>query len=277
MTSKPQASAPSPEQQKSSQEITLPEPVSRRGITEFQWRTLCNNLFPGAEPQSVIMVWDYCKARGLDPLKKPCHIVPMQVTVKTRGNNGQLIEKKEWRDVVMPGIYEYRTTAARTGLYAGMDPANFGPECEFKGVKVPEFCDVTVYRIVGGVRCPFTHRAYFAETCATKSDGNLNSMWTKRPRGQLEKCAEAGALRKAFPEDLGGEHTVEEMEGRTIDVDAEGNVLGVTQQKASVQMPGRKSETSHEPTVAQPQAGEVQGSEGGQGGSTGGQGDAGEN
>ena len=43
-------------------------------------------------------------------------------------------------------------------------------------------------------------------------------MWTKRKRGQLSKCAEAGALRKAFPEEVGNEYTVEEMEGKIINV-----------------------------------------------------------
>ena len=37
-------------------------------------------------------------------------------------------------------------------------------------------------------------------------------MWTKRPRGQLAKCAEAGALRKAFPDELGGVMTAEKMQ-----------------------------------------------------------------
>ena len=40
-------------------------------------------------------------------------------------------------------------------------------------------------------------------------------MWRKRPRGQLEKCAEAQALRKAFPERAGGP-TAEEMAGKVI-------------------------------------------------------------
>src|SRR3989304_9448197 len=96
--------------------MTLPERGARRGVTEAQWRTLCHSLYPGADPQSVLMVIDYCAARKLDPLKKPCHIVPMEVKDAT---TGQYV----WRDVVMPGIYEDRTTAPRPGEYPGQSEA----------------------------------------------------------------------------------------------------------------------------------------------------------
>jgi hypothetical protein len=53
------------------------------------------------------------------------------------------------------------------------------------------------------------------ETYARQGASELpNSMWAKRTRGQIEKCAEAGALRKAFPEELGNEYSAEEMEGQ---------------------------------------------------------------
>src|SRR6185369_500402 len=41
-------------------------------------------------------------------------------------------------------------------------------------------------------------------------------MWQERPEGQLEKCAEAAALRRAFPEEIGNELTAEEMTGKSV-------------------------------------------------------------
>lgn len=191
--------------------------LEQNGVTEAQWNTAMTSLFPGANPASVRLYFNYCQSRKLDPMKKPAHIVPMNVKNAATG-------QYEWRDVVMPGIYEYRTTAARTGLYAGQDDVVYGPDVEFTGgvgnkktYTVPEFAKVTVRRIVQGHICEFTGTAYFSETCATKKDGDLNAMWSKRPRGQLAKCAEADALRKAFPDELGGEMTIEEMEGKQID------------------------------------------------------------
>jgi hypothetical protein len=73
-------------------------------------------------------------------------------------------------ETVWPGISELRTTAFRTGHYAGLPAPEFGPAIE---------------------------RTF---------------------KGQLEKCAEAGALRRAFPEEIGNALTAEEMEGQpTLD------------------------------------------------------------
>lgn len=209
-------------------EVNLPAPVSRRGITESQWRTLANNLYPGAKSESVIMVWDYCVARKLDPMKKPCHIVPMKV-----GDS--------WRDVVMPGIYEYRTTANRTGQYLGHSKPVYGPEIEYLGVKAPEYCELTVYRWnpASSQRGEYPVMVYFTEVVATSWDKEtkgpkVNARWTKAPRQMLTKCAEAAGLREAFPDELGGEQTAEEMEGHvqepidiTPRVDPRGDVSNV--------------------------------------------------
>lgn len=198
----------------------LPEAVARRGIDEPQWRTLMNSLFPGASASSVLMVVDYCKARRLDPMKKPCHIVPMKV------KQG---DEYVWRDVVLPGIYEYRTTAMRTGLYRGHTAPAYGPVAEFAGVSAPEWCSMTFKRAASnGDLIEFPVTVYFREVCNTKDEwvdkkrtGRViaNDRWSKAPIQMLTKVCEAAGLREAFPDEFGGETTAEEMEGRdTIDV-----------------------------------------------------------
>ena len=174
------------------------------------------SLYPGAKPDSIRMVMGYCAARNLDPLRKPVHIVPMWV--KEPGS-----DKGAMQDVVMPGIALYRIEAARTGEYAGKSEPIFGPmQTQRLGgadVSFPAWCKVTVYRMVNGQRCEFTALEYWLENYATaKRDTDApNAMWKKRAFGQLAKCAEAQALRMAFPEATGGEATAEEMEGKVLE------------------------------------------------------------
>jgi phage recombination protein Bet len=193
----------------------LPEPVARRGITEAQWRTLKSSLYPGASSASVLMVIDYCAARKLDPLKRPCHIVPIEVKVG---------DKYEWREIVMQGIYELRTTAQRTGQYLGHSVPEYGPITTLKGVTAPEWCAITFYRAhpsIEGDRIEFPITTFFREVVATNREGKPNARWSRAPVQMLTKCCEAAGLREAFPDEIGGEHTAEEMEGqRAPDVPA---------------------------------------------------------
>ena len=181
------------------------------------------SLYPGAKPDSIRMVMGYCAARNLDPLRKPVHIVPMWV--KEPGS-----DKGAMQDVVMPGIALYRIEAARTGEYAGKSEPIFGPmQTQRLGgadVSFPAWCKVTVYRMVNGQRCEFTALEYWLENYATaKRDTDApNAMWKKRAFGQLAKCAEAQALRMAFPEATGGEATAEEMEGKVLEPRAVDNL-----------------------------------------------------
>ena len=195
---------------------TLPEPVQRRGITEAQWRTLMTSLYPGAKAESVLMVIDYCAARKLDPLKRPCHIVPMEVKDPKTGSYA-------WRDVVLPGIYELRTTAQRSGVYLGHSAPDYGPLETVAGVAAPTWCAMTFWRWNGdaGVRAEYPVRVLFREVVATTKDKKANSRWSKAPVQMLTKCTEAAGLREAFPDEIGGEQTAEEMDGqRAIDVQA---------------------------------------------------------
>jgi phage recombination protein Bet len=126
----------------------------------------------------------------------------------------------EWRKVVMPGIGLYRIDAARTGQYAGMTEPEFGEDVTGKfgttTITYPKWCKVTVKKIIAGQVAEFTAKEFWLENYATagKDSSAPNAMWTKRAYGQLAKCTEAQALRKAFPEAVGSDPTFEEMEGK---------------------------------------------------------------
>lgn len=187
---------------------------------------LQSSLYPGASPASIKMVLGYCKASGLDPMQKPVHIVPMWDA-----------KAKQMRDVVMPGIGLYRTQAARTGC-AGVTEPEFGPDVtEVIGnvhITYPAWCRVTVKRkLAGGDIVEFTAKEFWKENYATagKDSAAPNAMWKKRPYGQIAKCAEAQALRKAFPE-IGSEPTADEMAGKSIhDYDLDATTGEITPQK----------------------------------------------
>lgn len=181
---------------------------------EELFKVLSNSLYVGAQQESIKMVIGYCKASGLDPMQKPVHIVPMWDK-----------NSKQMRDVIMPGVGLYRTQAARSNALAGISEPEFGPVVEFKlnggNFSAPEWCRVVVKRLLtNGSIADFSALEYWIENYATagKDSDAPNAMWKKRPRAQLAKCAQAQALRMAFPEMTGGAPTADEMEGKEIDI-----------------------------------------------------------
>lgn len=182
-------------------------------------RVLRDSVWPGAKSESIDLAISYCRVNGLDPFLKPVHIVPMY----DKGIGGM-------KDVLMPGIADYRIKAARSGEYGGKGEPEFGPTIETKLggtlVSYPGWCRITITRVVAGKQCTFVAKEYWLENYATAKRDTMapNAMWQKRPYGQLAKCTEAQALRMAFPEFSGGMPTAEEMDGETVD----GQIIDVT-------------------------------------------------
>ena len=194
------------------------------GVNKGNWRALIDACYPAAQTvDAVLLVLQYCQRMEIDPFQRPVHIVPMWSSAK-----------RAMVETVWPGIALLRTIAWRTKLCAGIDAAIFGPDKtrEFSGevgketktvkkisLTFPEWAQVVVYRLVEGQRVAIAGpRVYWEETYAPASRFSElpNEMWERRKRGQLEKCAEAAALRRAFPESIGNEYAAEEMTGKEI-------------------------------------------------------------
>lgn len=185
---------------------SLESSLEIRGMDKRQFRVIKEVLYPNVQKdETLLMALDYCKARKLDIFKRSIQIVPIWNS-----------KTKQMEDTIWPSISEIRTTATRTGLYAGCSEAEFGEEVaeNLSGAetKYPKWCKVVVYRMVAGSKCEFSAKLFWKETYKTaKNDTTApNSMWQKRAYAQLEKCAEAAALRKAFPEEIGNDFIAEE-------------------------------------------------------------------
>lgn len=148
---------------------------------------------------------------GLDIFKKQIYLVPRY-------------DSRLGKNIFTPqtGIDGFRSIAERTGVYAGNDDPEFSGEISEKPEKgatfsAPEKATVTVYKIVAGARCPFTATARWKEYYP---GDKLGFMWRSKPHVMLGKCAEALALRKAFP-NVGELYTSEEMamaDAQVIDI-----------------------------------------------------------
>lgn len=146
-----------------------------------------------------------CKRTGLDPLAR--QIYAMKRSVGYGENRREELS-------IQVGIDGYRLMAERSGKYEGQTPVQWcDKEGKWSDVWIskdfPHAAKIGIYKT--GFKEPLVAIAYWDEYVATTRDGRINSMWMKRGASQLAKCAEALGLRKAFPQELSGIYTSEEM------------------------------------------------------------------
>jgi phage recombination protein Bet len=177
-------------------------------FTRTQIDTIKAVLCRGITDAELNLFSEVCKKTGLDPFAKQIYpIKRSQWDAETR----QSVEKL----TIQTGIDGYRLIAERTGKYQGQDPFQW---CGEDGVWVdvwtrkqpPVAAKATVFR-EGFVR-PLVRIARWGAYVQTKKDGSPVKMWENSGPEQLAKCAEALALRTAFPQELSGLYTAEEMD-----------------------------------------------------------------
>jgi len=156
----------------------------------------------------LAMLLYQAKRTGLDPIAKQIYGV-----YRWDSNLGR--EKM----TIQVGIDGLRAIAQRTGMYAGSDEAVY-EEKDGKPLKAT----VSVNKILpqGGQIVKTTASARWSEysqTYKTKDGTKLMGMWGKMPYLMLGKCAEALALRKAFPAETSGLYIHEEISENKSKID----------------------------------------------------------
>ena len=145
----------------------------QRGIDEPTWNALCNTIYPGANPDSVVMAIDYCKARGLDILLKAGPPRPHAGNRCPQQREG-LAGCADARDRHVPD------PGRSLRQLRGADEPVFGPDVteEFQDpttqsakikVTYPQWCKYTVYKMVNGQQVAFHALERWKENYATQS------------------------------------------------------------------------------------------------------------
>ncbi len=161
--------------------------------------------------EEMMLFFYVCKHTGLDPSLRQIYPVKRP----ERQKDGSYKEVM----TIQVGIDGYRLIAERTGRYSP------GKEPVFKYDNDGKLLCATSYvkkQTNDGTWHEVSSTAFYSEYVQTSKDGSPTRFWKQMGHNQLAKCAEALALKKAFPGELSGLYSHEEMQqagdGKVIEV-----------------------------------------------------------
>lgn len=172
------------------------EKIKTQNFTPRQIDILKNSICTGVTDDEFQIFLMACVKTKLDPFMKQIY------AVKRWARGGEVM-------TIQTGIDGYRLIAERTGCYAP------GTEPTYVHDETGRLISATAYikkMTKDGTWHLVSASAYFDEYCPKTKNGSPMAMWATMPKVMISKCAEALALRKAFPAEMSGIYTKEEMD-----------------------------------------------------------------
>jgi phage recombination protein Bet len=159
--------------------------------TPEQTQLISTTIAPGCSGDELRLFAYACQRTGLDPFSKQIYAI-----------------KRGGKMTIQAGIDGLRSIAERTGQLDGSETLWCGDDGVWTdvwlGSKPPAAAKTTIWR--KGASHAFTGVARFQDYNAGQG------LWAKMGATMIAKCSEALALRKAFPADLSGVYSSDEME-----------------------------------------------------------------
>jgi phage recombination protein Bet len=185
---------------------------NRLEFTSDQIELIKNTVAATATDDELKLFLYQCRRTKLDPLAKQIYCVFRWADVQDPKTG---VWKKVRRMSIQTAIDGFRLIAERTGHYAGqLGPEWCGPNGGWQDVWLNPNEHPAAARI-GVLRKDFAAPLYsvadWKSYVQTKSNGQVFSNWTRMGPVMIAKCAEALSLRRAFPQELSGLTTDDEM------------------------------------------------------------------
>ena len=185
--------------------------------TPEQTQLISTTIAPGCSNDELRLFAYACQRTGLDPFSKQIYAI-----------------KRGGKMTIQAGIDGLRAIAERTGQLDGSETYWCGEDGVWADVwlnsKPPAAAKTVLHR--KGAAHPFVGVARFADYNAGQG------LWSKMPAAMIAKCSEALALRKAFPADMSGVYSTDEMdqavEAVTVTAAPAGDVKVFTAGKAAI-------------------------------------------